>query len=41
MNMKYEDILNMALNEEHYFSNEDLRVNRKYGFSSKEENKAA
>ena len=32
MNMKYEDILNMALNEEHYFSNEDLRINRKYGF---------
>lgn len=32
MNMKYEDILNRALNEEHYFSNEDLRVNRKYGF---------
>ena len=32
MNMKYEDILNRALNEEHYFSNEDLRINRKYGF---------
>lgn len=32
MNMKYEDILNRALNEEHYFSNEDLRINRKCGF---------
>lgn len=32
MNKKYEDILNKALIDEHYFTNEDLRVNRKYGF---------
>lgn len=31
MNSKYEKIIDFALSGEHYYTNEDIRMNKKYG----------